>query len=58
VEARAAAEAARKTLQELNAEMRINLLNERETSALREQFIAVLSHDLRNPWRRSMAACG
>jgi signal transduction histidine kinase len=25
------------------------LLDERETSALREQFIAVLSHDLRNP---------
>lgn len=26
-----------------------NLLNEREASALREQFIAVLGHDLRNP---------
>jgi signal transduction histidine kinase len=26
-----------------------NLLNERQTSALREQFIAVLGHDLRNP---------
>jgi sigma-B regulation protein RsbU (phosphoserine phosphatase) len=26
-----------------------NLLNERETAALREQFIAVLGHDLRNP---------
>ena len=25
------------------------LLNERETSELREQFIAVLGHDLRNP---------
>src|SRR6202008_3218192 len=26
-----------------------SLLNERKTSALREQFIAVLGHDLRNP---------
>ena len=26
-----------------------NLLNERQTSALREEFIAVLGHDLRNP---------
>ena len=26
-----------------------NLLDERKTSALREQFIAVLGHDLRNP---------
>ena len=25
------------------------LLNERETAELREQFIAVLGHDLRNP---------
>jgi signal transduction histidine kinase len=28
---------------------RVDLLGERETSALREQFIAVLGHDLRNP---------
>ena len=28
---------------------RISLANERETSELREQFIAVLGHDLRNP---------
>jgi signal transduction histidine kinase len=38
----------------LDAEMRIaaseaNLLSERETAKLREQFIAVLGHDLRNP---------
>jgi signal transduction histidine kinase len=31
------------------AASRTALLNERETSALREQFIAVLGHDLRNP---------
>jgi sigma-B regulation protein RsbU (phosphoserine phosphatase) len=49
VTARAAAEAAKKELQELNALVQANLLNERETSALREQFIAVLGHDLRNP---------
>jgi signal transduction histidine kinase len=30
-------------------ETEASLLNERETSALREQFIAVLGHDLRNP---------
>jgi signal transduction histidine kinase len=38
----------------LNASERLaaseaNLLNERQTSELREQFIAVLGHDLRNP---------
>lgn len=31
------------------AETRIDLNNERETSELREQFIAVLGHDLRSP---------
>ena len=42
VEARARAEAAEKQLQ-------ARLLEEQETAALREQFIAVLGHDLRNP---------
>ena len=42
VEARAAAEAAEQKL-------RLSLHDERETAALREQFIAVLGHDLRNP---------
>jgi sigma-B regulation protein RsbU (phosphoserine phosphatase) len=63
VEARAAAEAARRELQALNAalETRIrhaveerlrveeSLTREREMSELREQFIAILGHDLRNP---------
>ncbi|MDB5407175.1 MAG: histidine kinase, partial [Rhodospirillales bacterium] len=49
VEARAAAELAQKKLQELNAAVQASLLDERATSALREQFIAVLGHDLRNP---------
>lgn len=63
VEARAAAEAAKRELQALNAtlETRIrnaveerlrmeeNLMREREMSELREQFIAILGHDLRNP---------
>jgi signal transduction histidine kinase len=39
---------------QLNSQERVrssdaNLLDERQTSALREQFIAVLGHDLRNP---------
>ena len=42
VEARARAEAAEKQVQ-------ATLLSEQETAALREQFIAVLGHDLRNP---------
>ena len=42
VEARARAEAAEKRVQAV-------LLDEQETAALREQFIAVLGHDLRNP---------
>jgi phosphoserine phosphatase RsbU/P len=49
INARAAAVAAEKELQKLNAIIEASLLNERETSALREQFIAVLGHDLRNP---------
>ncbi|MFL5281702.1 MAG: ATP-binding protein [Rhodopila sp.] len=47
--AHAAAEAARKEAQELRAIAEASLFGERETSALREQFIAVLGHDLRNP---------
>jgi sigma-B regulation protein RsbU (phosphoserine phosphatase) len=49
VEAKAIAEAATKKLQRLNAVAQASLLDERATSALREQFIAVLGHDLRNP---------
>ncbi|WP_376740420.1 PAS domain-containing sensor histidine kinase [Mesorhizobium caraganae] len=63
VDARAAAEAAKRELQALNAslETRIqhaveerfrmeeSLMREREMSELREQFIAILGHDLRNP---------
>lgn len=63
IEARAAAEAAKRELQALNAtlETRIrhaveerlqaeqSLRRERETAELREQFIAILGHDLRNP---------
>jgi sigma-B regulation protein RsbU (phosphoserine phosphatase) len=49
LEARAAAETANKKLQEANAVIEASLLDERETAALREQFIAVLGHDLRNP---------
>ena len=43
------AEAARQELRALHAQLEAALLDERETSALREQFIAVLGHDLRNP---------
>lgn len=63
LEARTAAEAAKRELQALNAtlETRIrhaveerlraeeSLVSERERAELREQFIAVLGHDLRNP---------
>jgi sigma-B regulation protein RsbU (phosphoserine phosphatase) len=56
VEARAVAEAAQKELQVLNAKVQSELLaekavllDERSTAALREEFIAVLGHDLRNP---------
>jgi len=43
------AETARRDLQALHAQLEASLLDERATSALREQFIAVLGHDLRNP---------
>lgn len=56
VDARAAADAANKKLQELNARAQENLLDERATAALREQFIAVLGHDLRNPLTAIQAA--
>jgi sigma-B regulation protein RsbU (phosphoserine phosphatase) len=47
--ARTAAEAAKREAQELRAVAEASLLDERATAALREQFIAVLGHDLRNP---------
>jgi sigma-B regulation protein RsbU (phosphoserine phosphatase) len=47
--ARTAAEAAKKEAQELRAAAEASLLDERATAVLREQFIAVLGHDLRNP---------
>ena len=47
--AKAAADAARQELEKLHAKLQASLLDERATSALREQFIAVLGHDLRNP---------
>jgi sigma-B regulation protein RsbU (phosphoserine phosphatase) len=43
------AELARGELKELHTQLEASLLDERVTSALREQFIAVLGHDLRNP---------
>jgi sigma-B regulation protein RsbU (phosphoserine phosphatase) len=43
------AETARRDLHALHAQVEANLLDEREASALREQFIGVLGHDLRNP---------
>jgi sigma-B regulation protein RsbU (phosphoserine phosphatase) len=49
LDARAAAEATQKELQALNIKVQSSLLDERETAELREQFIAVLGHDLRNP---------
>jgi sigma-B regulation protein RsbU (phosphoserine phosphatase) len=49
LKARDAAEAARREVHELNAKVQASLLDEQEASALREQFIAVLGHDLRNP---------
>jgi sigma-B regulation protein RsbU (phosphoserine phosphatase) len=42
-------ETARRELHTLHAQAEASLLDERETSALREQFIGVLGHDLRNP---------
>ena len=49
VNARAAAEAANKEVQALHGRLQSILSDERATSALREQFIAVLGHDLRTP---------
>ena len=49
VDARAIAERDRDASQALEALSRENLRRERETSEMREQFIAVLGHDLRNP---------
>jgi sigma-B regulation protein RsbU (phosphoserine phosphatase) len=49
VEARGAAETANKKLREMNVGVQASLLDERETAKFREQFIAVLGHDLRNP---------
>jgi sigma-B regulation protein RsbU (phosphoserine phosphatase) len=43
------AEAARHELRALHMQVEASLVDERATSALREQFIAVLGHDLRNP---------
>ncbi len=49
VKARAEADRARKQLEQLYATSESVLQSERERSELREQFIAVLGHDLRNP---------
>ena len=49
LDAKAATEAARAELQRLHAIAEASLIDERATAALREQFIAVLGHDLRNP---------
>jgi sigma-B regulation protein RsbU (phosphoserine phosphatase) len=47
--ARDAAEDAKRQLHDLNVRVQASLLDEKTSSALREQFIAVLGHDLRNP---------
>ena len=47
--ARSAADAARKQVEALHSTAQAHLLDERATAALREEFIAVLGHDLRNP---------
>jgi len=49
VQARAASEEARRDLATTHAATEAVLKTEREIALLREQFIAVLSHDLRNP---------
>lgn len=49
IEAREAAEAARQRSEALEAVTQQLLKVERDTSQLREQFIAVMGHDLRNP---------
>ena len=52
VAARAVAEKERDTSRASEASLQTRLQEERETSELREQFIAVLGHDLRNPLAR------
>ena len=47
--ARSAADAAWKEVEELHRTVQAHLLGERSTAALREELIAVLGHDLRNP---------
>ena len=47
--ARAAADAARAEVEALHRASQAHLQDERATAALREEFIAVLGHDLRNP---------
>jgi len=49
LEARRVAEDAQRRLEEANVALNANLRKEQATAALREQFIAVLGHDLRNP---------
>ncbi len=49
LDARAASDAARQQSETLQARTEASLNIERETAELREQFIAVLGHDLRNP---------
>lgn len=49
VQQRGLAQQDNERLEQLNLDVKANLLNEQATSALREQFIAVLGHDLRNP---------
>jgi signal transduction histidine kinase len=46
---RDALEAQAETLKQLEELTRLQLVHEQETARLREQFIAVLGHDLRNP---------
>jgi sigma-B regulation protein RsbU (phosphoserine phosphatase) len=49
LEAGATAEETKKNVEELRAGVQAGMVDERAASALREQFIAVLGHDLRNP---------
>jgi sigma-B regulation protein RsbU (phosphoserine phosphatase) len=49
LKARGAIETANQTLQALNTSVSASLTDERATAKLREQFMAVLGHDLRNP---------
>lgn len=49
VDARALADARNKSLQEVHRHTQESLSAERKIAELREQFIAVLGHDLRNP---------